>query len=914
MGKQMQVVKRDGRLEAVSFDKITARISNLVDGLLPVLDNVDAAMLGQKVIRHVHHGVTTVELDEQTAVTAAAMSTVHPDYDALAGRVCVSNNHKNTPKTFLESVRAQMANVDAGGASVPLLADWVSEVAEANADAIEAAIDYDRDFTLTYFGFKTLERGYLARAMSPAQAMASGGGAIPVERPQHMWMRVAIGIHGADLAAAFETYDLMSRGCFTHATPTLFNSGTAHPQNSSCFLMKVPEDSIKGIYKALGWCADISKYAGGIGISVHGVRARGSRIRGTNGVSTGLVPMLRNFNATARYVNQGSKRNGSFAIYLEPWHPDVEEFLELRKNHGDEESRCRDLFLSLWVPDLFMRRVEAGEQWSLFCPDECPGLDAAHGEAFDRLYESYEAAGRARRTMPAAKLMRLIVTSQIETGTPYMISKDQANAKSNQGHLGTISSSNLCAEIVQYTSPDEIAVCNLASVCLPAFVGLPPRSGETCSTGHGGANDGDTGPWGPTPAARYGSGTFDFAGMARVARVIVRNLNRIIDANMYPVEEARNSNLRHRPVGVGVQGLADVFARLRLPFDSDDARLLNRHIFECLYFACVDASAELAEELGPYPTFPGSPASRGVLQYGLWGRRPGDDGGWLLPAAAWESLEDRVRERGMRNSLLTALMPTASTSQIMGNAESFEPFHGMVAKRSTLAGEFKQVNRYLVADLQALGLWGEAIKQRIVQNRGSVQGVPEIPAEVQRLYRTVWEIKQTPIIQMAADRGIFVDQSQSMNLYLAEPNMNSLTQMIFKCYKAGLKTWVYYTRVMPGAHAQQVSVMPEVAIEAARGREAAAKAAAAATKDAAAAAKDAAAAAKAKDAAAAATKDSAPAASKDSAPAVTDAPTDPAGAESFVAEAKAAAPAPAATDDPIFCPIGGGSGCDACGA
>jgi ribonucleoside-diphosphate reductase alpha subunit len=816
MGKPMQVVKRDGRLEAVSFDKITLRISNLVElGGHRVLENVDVIALVQKVIRHVYPGVTTVELDEQTAVTAAAMVTVHPDYDALAGRVCVSNNHKTTPGTFRECVDALMANVDVNGNPNPLLAPWIPAFVAANHERIQSAIRYERDFECTYFGFKTLERGYLIKAAGPSSSRP-----VVVERPQHMWMRVSIGIHGEDVDAAIETYDLMSRGFFTHATPTLFNSGGPRPQNSSCFLMKIPEDSIKGIYKALAWCADISKFAGGIGISAHDVRASGSLIRGTNGISTGLVPMLRNFNSTARYVNQGSKRKGSIAVYLEPWHPDVEAFLELRKNHGDEESRCRDLFISLWVPDLFMRRVESGGMWSLFCPDECPGLDEAHGEDFDRLYAAYEAQGRARRTMPAAKLWSQIVTSQIETGTPYLVSKDQCNAKSNQMHLGTISSSNLCAEIVEYTAADEIAVCNLASVCLPAFVRAEKPGGASWGASTAGASTAGASTAGAPaflgPPRRYGSGWYDFAELVRVVGVVVRNLNKVIDVNYYPVEEARNSNLRHRPVGVGVQGLADVFARLRLPFDSSEAMLLNRHIFECIYYGCVEASAQLAEKDGPYSSFRGSPASKGLLQYRLWGRSPGDDGSWLINPLQWKALEIRVQTVGLRNSLLTALMPTASTSQIMGNAESFEPFHGMVAKRSTLAGEFKQVNGYLVSDLQRLGLWSEAMKQAIVKNRGSVQGIEEIPADVRKLYRTVWEIKQTPVIRMAADRGMFVDQSQSMNIYLPKPNMKDLTQIIFKCYKAGLKTWVYYTRVMPGAMAQQVSVEPESPSGAAR--------------------------------------------------------------------------------------------------
>lgn len=794
----MHVVKRDGRTESVSFDKITLRISNLVElEGHKVLDNVDVISLVQKVIRHVYQGVTTVELDEQTAVTSAAMITVHPDYDSLAGRVCVSNNHKTTPWSFAECVDALMSNVDVNGSPNPLLAPWFPSVVAEHEERIQAAIDYDRDFECTYFGFKTLEKGYLIKATRSRSAKPA-----VVERPQHMWMRVAIGIHGADVDAAIETYDLMSKGFFTHATPTLFNSGTPRPQNSSCFLMKVPEDSIKGIYKALASCADISKFAGGIGLSAHDVRACGSLIRGTNGTSTGLVPMLRNFNSTARYVNQGSKRKGSIAVYLEPWHPDVEAFLDLRKNHGDEESRCRDLFISLWVPDLFMRRVEKGEQWSLFCPDECPGLDKVHGDEFVRLYCAYEAQGRARRTMPAGRLWSQIVTSQIETGTPYLVSKDQANAKSNQKHLGTISSSNLCAEIVEYTAPDEIAVCNLASVCLPAFVLV-----EEPTMPEPGAAAGSTALLGSP--RKYGSGWYDFRELIRVVGVVVRNLNKVIDVNYYPVEEARNSNVRHRPVGVGVQGLADTFAHLRLPFDSPEAMLLNRHIFECIYYGCVDASVRLAEREGPYSSFPGSPASEGLLQYRLWGRSPGDDGSWIINPLQWIALENRVRASGMRNSLLTALMPTASTSQIMGNAESFEPFHGMVAKRSTLAGEFKQVNAYLVRDLQRLGLWSESMKQSIVKNRGSVQGIAEVPEDVQRLYRTVWEIKQTPLIGMAADRAIFVDQSQSMNVYLPKPNMKDLTQIIFKCYKAGLKTWVYYTRVMPGVMAQQVSVEPE---------------------------------------------------------------------------------------------------------
>lgn len=764
--RTMRVVKRDGTRESVSFDKIMARIQRLCDAdperRLTALPEVDVAGISQNVISRLHDGVTTSELDEYTASLASAMISVHPEYGVLASRVSVSNMHKNTPDTMLACV----TELRRCGSVSQELADVVS----ANAGRVQAAIDYNRDYDFDSFGLATLMRGYLLRTEDEKIA----------ERPQHMLMRVAVGIHGSDVDAAIETYELTSRRLFTHASPTLYNAGTDHPQMSSCFLMTVKDDSIDGIYSTIHNCARISKFAGGIGVSISNVRARGSLIRGTNGRSTGIVPMLRNFNATARYVNQGGKRLGSFAMYIEPWHADVFEFLDIRKNQGDEEQRARDLFSAMWIPDLFMTRVVDGGDWSLFCPSECPGLSDTHGDEFRDLYVGYEAAGRARRTVKARHVWEQIIVSQIETGTPYMCFKDACNAKSNQNHLGAIKSSNLCAEIVEYTDPGEIAVCNLASLCLPRFVR---------------------------------DGAFDYELLRKICHRVVRNLDRVIDRNFYPVPEAEKSNLRHRPMGVGVQGLADVFALLKLPFESEEASRLNKNIFETIYYGCVEASVALAGELGPYETYAGSPASRGLLQFDLWGVVP-DSGLW-----DWKDLKARMAEKGLRNSLLVALMPTASTSQIMGNSESFEPFSGIVFERKTLAGSWKLVNKHLVDDLVELGLWNQEIKDRIIAAGDSVQGIREIPKRIRDLYKTVWEIKQRALINMQADRGPYVCQSASNNMYVHQPDVDRISNMAVYAWTKKLKTGVYYLRVAPKMQAHQVTVDPRVSEEEKRNRE-----------------------------------------------------------------------------------------------
>nr|WRJ69955.1 ribonucleoside-diphosphate reductase subunit alpha [Oceanusvirus sp.] len=762
---KMHVVKRNGKRETVSFDKVLRRIQRLCQD---DLKHVDVAAISQKVIGHLTDGVTTTQLDEHTATIAAAMITVHPDYGLLASRVTVSNHHKNTPDTFVKCVRAlRSKNYDSHGVLSPIVSEELYQIATSRASEIERAIDYRRDYSFDTFGFATLTRGYLSRVTDKS------GRQTIVERPQHMWMRVAIGIHGEDLEAAFDTYDKMSQRLFTHASPTLYNAGTLRPQMSSCFLMTVKDDSIDGIYETLTNCARISKYAGGIGVSISNVRASGSLIRGTNGKATGLVPMLRNFNCTARYVNQGGKRLGSFAMYLEPWHADVLDFLDMRKNHGDEERRGRDLFYALWIPDLFMRRVMSGEAWTLMCPDECPGLPDTYGAEFEDLYVRYEREGRGKRTMPARELFEKVVRSQIETGTPYLCYKDACNAKSNQQNVGTIKSSNLCAEIIEYTDENEIAVCNLASLCLPSFV--------------------------------RGEGDYDFEALRLTAKTAVRNLNKIIERNYYPVDEAKASNMRHRPVGVGVQGLADVFAMMRLSFESEEAKNLNKHVFETIYHGCVEASVELAEKDGSYETFSGSPASEGRLQFDLWGVDPGSE------RYDWEAMKKRVVRSGMRNSLLVALMPTASTSQIMGYSESFEPFSGLLYERKTLAGNFKLVNRYLLRDLIGLGLWNSDMRDRIISEGGSVQNIEEIPEDVRKLYKTVWEIPQKILINMQADRGPFVCQTASNNLYIAgRPEIQRITNMHAFAWSRGLKTGVYYTRVMPAMAAQMVTIDPRL--------------------------------------------------------------------------------------------------------
>ncbi|KAA8496054.1 Ribonucleoside-diphosphate reductase large subunit [Porphyridium purpureum] len=765
------VVKRDGRRQPVKFDKITARIKKLAYGLDELVDVTEVA---QKVCAGVYDGVHTSELDDLAAETAAYMSTRHSDYSLLASRIAVSNLHKNTLKSFSQTVTLLYDFVlPKTGQKAPLISDDAYDVIQKHAETLDAAIIYDRDFCYDYFGFKTLERSYLLRMNGQV-----------VERPQHMLMRVAVGIHMHDIPSVLETYEMLSQKFFTHASPTLFNASTPRPQLSSCFLLTMKEDSIEGIYDTLKRCAVISKSAGGIGLSISNIRATKSYIRGTNGSSNGIVPMLRVYNDTARYVDQGGgKRKGAFACYIEPWHADIFEFLDLRKNHGKEESRARDLFYALWTPDLFMKRVEEDGQWSLFCPNEAPGLCDTWGPDFEALYTKYENEGRARETIPARKLWFAVLDSQIETGTPYMLYKDAANSKSNQQNLGTIRSSNLCTEIIEYTAPDEVAVCNLASIALNMFVKQQPDAGT------GGTNQ--------TPF-------YDHEALAKVTKQVTRNLNRIIDVNYYPVEEAKNSNMRHRPIGLGVQGLADTFILMRLPFESHEAQELNRDIFETIYFAACEASMELAQEHGSYETFAGSPASEGKLQFDLWG---------VTPASGrydWAALKQKILEHGLRNSLLVAPMPTASTSQILGNNECFEPYTSNIYTRRVLAGEFAVVNKHLLSDLQSLGLWNNATKNKIIANNGSVQSLTEIPAELRELYKTVWEISQKTLLKMAADRGAFIDQSMSLNVHMAAPNAGKLSSMHFYGWKLGLKTGMYYLRTRPAANAIQFTIDPKL--------------------------------------------------------------------------------------------------------
>ena len=741
----MYVVKRDGHREPVMFDKITDRIKKLCYGLNDLVDPVKVAM---RVIEGLYDGVTTSELDNLAAETAAAMTIAHPDYAQLAARIAISNLHKNTKKSFSETMKDMYLYVNPRtNQESPLLSDEVYNVIQENAAFLDSHVIYNRDFNYDYFGFKTLERSYLLKI----------NGKI-VERPQHMLMRVSVGIHLNDLDAVLETYDLMSKKFFTHATPTLFNAGTPKPQMSSCFLLAMQDDSIDGIYDTLKQTAKISQSAGGIGLSIHNVRATGSYIRGTNGTSNGIVPMLRVFNDTARYVDQGGgKRKGSFAIYIETWHADIFDFLDLKKNHGKEEMRARDLFFAMWTSDLFMKRVQEDSTWTLMCPNECPGLYDIYGEEFEALYTSYEAQGKGRKTIKARELWEKILESQIETGTPYMLYKDAANRKSNQKNLGTIRSSNLCTEIMEYTSKDEIAVCNLASISLPMFVE---------------------------------NGQFNHELLYNVTKRVTRNLNKVIDRNYYPVQEAENSNMRHRPVGLGVQGLADAFILLRMPFTSDEAKKLNQEIFETLYFAAVTASMEMAKEEGAYSTFEGSPISQGEFQYNLWGLTDGDlSGRW-----DWASLRKEVMENGVRNSLLVAPMPTASTSQILGNNEAFEPYTSNIYTRRVLSGEFIVVNKHLLEDLVELGLWNEDLKQEIMRHNGSIQNIDLIPQDLKELYKTVWEMSMKDIIDMSRQRGYFIDQSQSLNLFMQDANFAKLTSMHFYAWQSGLKTGMYYLR------------------------------------------------------------------------------------------------------------------------
>ena len=748
----MLVLKRDGHRESVKFDKITARIEKLCYGLDPKFVNpVEVAM---KVINGLYDGVSTQELDNLAAEIAASMTTKHPDFAKLAARIAVSNLHKLTSKSFSNTMKRLYTYVDPKtGQNAPLISKETWKIIKEHAAALDEAILYDRDFSYDYFGFKTLERSYLMKIDGKT-----------TERPQHMLMRVAVGIHGEDIAGAIETYNLLSEKWFTHATPTLFNAGTPKPQLSSCFLLTMKDDSIDGIYDTLKQCAKISQSAGGIGLSIHHIRAKGSYIKGTGGTSNGIVPMLRNFDMTARYVDQGGgKRKGSFAVYLEPWHADIFDFLDLKKNHGKEEMRARDLFYAMWISDLFMKRVENNEMWSLFCPNEAPGLGDVWGEEFERLYEKYEKEGKFRRQVKAQDLWFEILESQIETGTPYILYKDSANRKSNQKNLGTIKSSNLCTEIIEYTSADEVAVCNLASIALPKFV--------------------------------TEDGRFDHQKLYEITKVATRNLNKVIDVNYYPVIEARNSNMRHRPIGLGVQGLADAFIMLRMPFDSDEARRLNEDIFETIYFGAMEASMELSKEHGPYETFKGSPVSKGIFQFDMWGVTPKSNR-WN-----WEQLKQDVKKHGVRNSLLLAPMPTASTSQILGNNECFEPYTSNIYTRRTLSGEFIIANKHLMKDLMSLGLWSETMRQKLIAANGSVQAIPEIPQNIKDIYRTVWEISQKAIIDMSADRGAYICQSQSLNIHLTNPNFGKLTSMHFYAWKKGLKTGMYYLRTNAAADA-----------------------------------------------------------------------------------------------------------------
>ncbi len=742
------------------FDKITARVRKLCYGLNELVDPVRVAM---RVIEGLYDGVTTSELDNLAAEIAATMTTAHPDYAKLAARISVSNLHKTTRKTFSEVMTDLHEYVNPRtGQKAPLLADDVYHVIQQNKEKLDSVIIYNRDFNYDYFGFKTLERSYLLKL----------NGKI-AERPQHMLMRVSIGIHPDDLEAAIETYDLMSRKYFTHATPTLFNSGTPKPQMSSCFLLTMKDDSIDGIYDTLKQTAKISQSAGGIGLSIHNVRATGSYISGTNGTSNGIVPMLRVFNDTARYVDQGGgKRKGSFAMYVEPWHADIFDFLDLKKNHGKEEMRARDLFYAMWIPDLFMKRVEDNGEWTLMCPHECPNLYNLHGEEFETLYLQYEAQGKGRRTIKARDLWEKILESQIETGTPYMLYKDAANRKSNQQNLGTIRSSNLCTEILEYTSEDEVAVCNLASIALPMFI----KGNE-----------------------------FDHKELFRITKRVTRNLNKVIDRNYYPVQEAENSNLRHRPVGLGVQGLADTFIRLRLPFTGDEAKKLNQEIFETLYFAAVTASMEMAREEGPYSTYEGSPMSQGKFQFNLWGVQDEElSGRWN-----WAKLREQVLEHGVRNSLLVAPMPTASTSQILGNNEAFEPYTSNIYTRRVLSGEFIVVNKHLLEDLVERNLWNDEVKNAIMRSNGSVQNIDVIPQDLKELYKTVWELSMKDIIDMSRHRGYFIDQSQSLNLFMENANYSKLTSMHFYAWKSGLKTGMYYLRTKSAVDAIKFTLTKE---------------------------------------------------------------------------------------------------------
>jgi ribonucleoside-diphosphate reductase alpha chain len=761
MSEHIYVVKRNGERVPVSFDQILQRIRSLSEGI----EHVNPDLVAQKVCNQLQDGMNTSQLDEFAAETCAMMQArYHPNYGKLAARIVINNHQKNTPSTLLDCIEALYH------APTQCITDEYHDFVTNHRSIYQPMIDYSRDFMFDYFGFKTLEKGYLLRRNG-----------VIVERPQHMWMRVAIQLHGQDFAHVKETYDALSLGYFIHATPTLFNAGTLKPQLSSCFLLQMSADSITGIYKTLGDCAQISKWSGGIGLSIHNIRARGSKINGTNGESTGIVPMLKVFNDTAKYVNQGGKRNGSFAIYLEPWHADIEEFLKLKLNQGAEEDRARDLFYGLWIPDLFMKRLEKNENWTLMCPSECPGLSDCFGEEFEALYTKYETEGSGRKSIPAQKLWQMILDAQIQTGTPYLCYKDAANSKSNQQHLGTIKSSNLCTEIMEYTSPDETAVCNLGSLALPKFVE---------------------------------DGKFNFEKLRQYTSILTRNLDIVIDKNFYPTPECEKSNKRHRPIGIGVQGLADVFAILRIPWTSEGASKLNREIFENIYYAAVFQSRNRVIETcltiphfgdveeGSYPTFAGSPMSKGQFQFDLWKDEPKE-----TEYLDWKELKERAR-KGLRNSLLVAPMPTASTSQILGNNECFEPFTSNLYTRRVLAGDFMVVNKYLVDDLTNIGLWTSDVRSQIIEHSGSIQTITEIPAEIRELYKTAWEIPQKTLINMAADRAPFICQSQSLNLFLAEPTYAKISSMHVYAWKQGLKTGCYYLRTKAATGAQKFTVEP----------------------------------------------------------------------------------------------------------
>lgn len=782
----MKVLKRDGSFEDVSFDKVLRRIQCQCKDLT----GVDSHSIAQKVCSRIYDGVKTSELDELAAQMCASLVTEHPDYGVVASRLIVSNHQKNTSPSFSETMSILYNAYDIHNVHTPRISEELWNIVQSNKEKLNSVLEYDRDFNFDYFGFKTLERSYLIKVNGKV-----------VERPQHMWMRVALGIHGWDVKDAIETYQLMSTRHFTHATPTLFNAGTPRPQLSSCFLVGMESDSINGIFSTLTDIAEISKNAGGIGLHIHQIRATGSHIRGTNGESTGIIPMLRVFNATARYVNQGGKRNGSIAVYLEPSHPDFEKFLDIRKNHGNMEERCLDLFTAAWLPDLFMKRVEANEMWSFFCPDECPGLADVYGDEYEALYHKYESEGKAKRTMKAQQLFMAIVRSQIETGTPYILYKDAANHKSNQKNLGTIKSSNLCSEILEYSSPEETAVCNLASIALPTFIDKDEN----------------------------GVPSFNLEKLHKVTQVITKNLCKVIDRNFYPTPKCERSNMRHRPIGIGVQGLADTYAIMRFPFDSPEAADLNQQIFETIYHGALTASMTIAkkrgelrdeydapnttperkEEImthlnlteeeekmerfrGAYTTFEGSPAQQGVLQFDLWNQKP--YGRW-----DWDTLKQDIMKYGLRNSLLLAPMPTASTSQILGFNECFEPFTSNIYQRRTLAGEFTIINKYLIRDLLDIGLWSVEMKNRILLGNGSIQHVKEIPQWIRDLYKTAWELKQRVLIDQAADRGIYICQTQSLNLFVEDPDFNRLSNMHFYSWKKGLKTGIYYLRTRPKA-------------------------------------------------------------------------------------------------------------------